>query len=101
MGNSKFITVTNEKGEKSVYFHIYIYGWCKHASFTESQNEGGTHTKIGEPSADVELLKIWNHATIERKYGVYASKDLLTQELTARGYVLGENKHRWFKPLEA
>ena len=101
MKNSKFITVTNEKGEKSVYFHIHIYGWCKHASFTESQNAGATHSKIGESSTDVELLKIWNHATIERKYGVYASRDILSKELAGRGYVLGENKHRWFKTTEA
>jgi len=70
----------------------------RHANGTTGQDL--VYSTVGtemQPSTDRELLKVWNHATIERKYGVYASKPILQKELESRGYVLTENKHRWKK----
>ncbi len=78
-------------------FFTTNYGKVQHATPIIPQTLGYNSEMVFAPSTDRELLKLWNHATIERKYGVYASKELLKQELESRGYILSDNKHRWKK----
>ncbi len=82
----------------TIFFTTKYYGTIQHASSKESQGGSKASDMVIAPSTDRELLKAWHHATIERKYGVYASKELLKKELEVRGYILVDGKHRWKKP---
>lgn len=68
------------------------------ANPNSGQREIGSHNKLVlEPSSDRDLVKAWHHSTIERKYGIYATREPLRRELESRGYILSENGHRWKK----
>lgn len=105
MENSKFKTVVKCDGHTrlsvgDVIFDVRLYGTVRHANSTKRQETYVGNNGIETvPSTNVELLKLWDHATIKRKYGVHASKELLREELENRGYTLRENGHRWDKPV--
>lgn len=73
------------------------YGYVIHATHTDSQRfKYYDEVVTDEPITDLELLKLWNHSTIERKYGPYATQPGLKRELESRGYIL-IGKHKWSK----
>lgn len=100
---TNFLTVIAEEASAPVTTEIYaknvfgLYGTIM-ANSRETAKDSVWPANVGKtrPSTDKELFQAWHHSTVERKHGVWATKEPLRKELISRGYVLNE-KNRWYK----